>query len=291
MVLILASASCASTAAQDRPAAAGPQVFKNIQYAMDPMSPPRRNQLDVYTPGGPGPHPVLVFIHGGSWRFGSKEFVGAKPDAFTAAGYVFVSINYRLAPAVTHPAFGEDCGRAIAWVHENIREYSGDPDRVYVMGHSAGAHLAALVSTDDRYLKANGLPLSTIKGAIVLDGGGYNIPVMVNSGELFAGRRYRRAFGDGVDTWKDASPVEHVEKGKGIPPFLVVHAGRRRASQEQADEFAAKLRECGVRVEVFNAATKNHLTVNSSIGTPDDETTKAIFDFLNSLHGSDEVSP
>jgi acetyl esterase/lipase len=276
--------------AQENPPAAGPQVFKNIQYATNHAAPPRRNQLDVYTPGGPGPHPVVVFIHGGSWRFGSKEFVGAKPDAFTAAGYVFVSINYRLAPAVTHPAFGEDCGKAIAWVHENIRNYSGDPDRIYVMGHSAGAHLAALIATDDRYLKADGLPLSTIKGVIVLDGGGYDIPVMVNSGELFAGRRYRRAFGDSMETWKDASPVAHVEKGKGIPPFLIVHAGQRKASAEQAEEFAGRLRECGVRVEMFNAATKNHLTVNSSIGTSDDETTKTIFDFLKSLRPADGES-
>ncbi len=261
--------------------ASPPLVTRDIQYISRPDSPARLNQLDVYTPGTPGPNPVMVFIHGGSWRFGDKRMVGNKVEAFTAAGYVFVSINYRLSPAVQHPAHAEDCGLAVSWVHKNIAQYGGDPNRIFVMGHSAGAHLAALISTDETYLKAGGCPLSAIRGTIVLDGGGYDIPKMVTSGELFAEGRYERAFGKNAEVWKGASPVSHVAKDKQIPPFLLVHAGARAASQEQADELATALKKAGVTAGMFDAADKNHITLNRNIGKEGDGTTKAMFDFLN----------
>jgi len=255
-------------------------VTKDIQYATNPESRARLNQLDIYAPSTPGPHPVLVFIHGGSWRFGDKRMVGDKPEAFTATGYVFVSINYRLSPEVQHPAHAQDCGKAVAWVYKNIAQYGGDPKRIYVMGHSAGAHLAALISTDETYLKAEGCDLSAIRGAIVLDGGGYDIPAMVNSGELFAKGRYEKAFGKSKETWLNASPITHVAKNKKIPPFLLVHAGEREASQEQADDLAAALTKAGVTARQFDAPDKNHITLNSDIGEKKDATTKEILAFM-----------
>ncbi|NUM52018.1 MAG: alpha/beta hydrolase [Candidatus Hydrogenedentes bacterium] len=264
--------------AQER--ANGPTVTRDIQYATRADSPPRLTQLDVYSPGGDGPHPVLVFIHGGSWVFGDKRQIGGKADAFVAAGYVFVSINYRLSPAVQHPAHAQDCGAAVAWVHENIANYGGDPKRIYVMGHSAGAHLAALVSTDESYLKAGGCSLGAIRGTIVLDGGGYDIPSMVNGGEPLARGRYQRAFGKDEAVWRNASPISHVAKDKQIPPFLLVHAGERVASLRQADGLGAKLREAGVKAELFHAENKNHMTLNKDIGATEDATTRAILAFL-----------
>lgn len=267
-----------------------PAIFKDIQYTTNDGSRANLNQLDVYTPGGNGPHPVLVFIHGGSWRFGDKRMVGDKPEAFTKAGYLFVSINYRLSPAVQHPAHAQDCGKAVAWVYKNIGQYGGDPERIYVMGHSAGAHLAALISTDETYLAAGGCTLNAIKGVIVLDGGGYDIPTMVASGELFAKGRYERAFGKNKAVWKSASPIAHVAKGKKIPPFLLVHAGGRVASREQADELAAVLEKAGIKAEKFDAPDKNHITLNSSIGKKDDETTTAIFAFLEKCGANPKAS-
>ncbi|MCC6796085.1 MAG: alpha/beta hydrolase [Candidatus Hydrogenedentes bacterium] len=255
-------------------------VTKDIQYATNPDSRARLNQLDIYAPSTPGPHAVLVFIHGGSWRFGDKRMVGDKPEAFTTAGYVFVSINYRLSPAVQHPAHAQDCGKAVAWVYKNIAQYGGDPKRIYVMGHSAGAHLAALISTDETYLKEGGCDLSAIRGTIVLDGGGYNIPTMVTSGELFAKGRYEKAFGKNKETWLNASPITHVAKGKKIPPFLLVHAGERIASREQADGLAAALTKAGITARQFDAPDKNHITLNSDIGEKKDATTKEILAFM-----------
>lgn len=278
--LSLAAAALTITVPPAGAADDAPKVVRDIQYTTQPDSPLRLNQLDIYTPGGKGPHPVLVFIHGGSWVLGDKRNVGNKPEAFTGAGYVFVSINYRLSPAVQHPAHAQDCGAAVAWIHENIAAYGGDPKRIYVMGHSAGAHLAALISTDESYLKAAGCPLSAIRAAIVLDGGGYDIPAMVSSGEPLAKGRYERAFGKSEAVWKNASPISHVAKDKQIPPFLLVHAGGRLASRLQADELGSRLKEAGVKAELFDAPNKNHITLNRDIGGKGDETTKAIFAFL-----------
>lgn len=255
-------------------------LTKDLQYTTNPGSRARLNQLDIYAPNTPGPHPVLVFIHGGSWRFGDKRMVGEKPEAFTTAGYVFVSINYRLSPEVQHPAHAQDCGKAVAWIHKNIAQYGGDPKRIYVMGHSAGAHLAALIATDETYLKEGGCDLNAVRGAIVLDGGGYDIPTMVNSGELFAKGRYERAFGKSKETWRNASPITHVAKNKKIPPFLLVHAGERIASREQADGLAAALTKAGITARQFDAPDKNHLTLNSDIGEKNDATTKEILAFM-----------
>ncbi|MCC6153317.1 MAG: alpha/beta hydrolase [Candidatus Hydrogenedentes bacterium] len=276
MTGLLVMLSVATHAAEDNTIT----VTRDIQYTINPDSRARLNQLDIYAPNTPGPHPVLVFIHGGSWRFGDKRMVGGKPEAFTTAGYVFVSINYRLSPEVQHPAHAQDCGKAIAWIHKNIAQYGGDPKRIYVMGHSAGAHLAALIATDETYLKEGGCDLSAIRGAIVLDGGGYDIPTMVNSGELFAKGRYERAFGKSKESWRNASPITHVAKNKKIPPFLLVHAGERVASQEQADGLAAALTKAGITARQFDAPDKNHLTLNSDIGEKNDATTKEILAFM-----------
>jgi acetyl esterase/lipase len=243
--------------------------------------------LDVYRPLEGGELPVMVFIHGGSWRAGDKSWDGSKPGFFTSQGFVFVSVNYRLSPEVQHPVHVQDVAQSLAWVHEHVAEYGGDPERIFVLGHSSGAHLAALVATDERYLREAGADLSVVKGVIVLDGGGYDIPEMVDSGELFSKGRYTRAFGDENSVWMDASPVSHVAAGKGIPPFLLVHAWKRQASKNQAEGLAKALRDAGVRAEVFHHANKNHITINSSIGEDGDETTARIMEFVQSIGATD----
>ena len=283
-VLFSLAALASATAQEDTPT---PRIYRNIQYATPPNAPARLNQLDIHTPSGKGPHPVMVFIHGGSWRFGDKRMTGKKPEFFTGEGYIFVSINYRLSPAVLHPAHAEDCGKALAWIHKNIAEYGGDPKRIYVMGHSAGAHLAALIATDETYVKAGGADLSAIRGTILLDGAGYDIPTMVKSGELFAEGRYEKAFGESESTWRNASPVTHIANGKGIPPFLIVHAGKRATAKWQGETLAARLSSAAVKATVFNEPTKNHLTINADIGSKDDRTTSAIISFLNENSGRD----
>lgn len=258
------------------------RITRDIVYRTPPPADPELNALDIYRPLEGDNLPVMIFIHGGAWRAGDKEWEGDKPQFFTSQNYVFASVNYRLSPQVQHPAHVQDVAHAIAWLHEHVSEYGGDPDRMFVLGHSSGAHLAALVATDEEYLQEAGEDLSIIKGVIVLDGGGYDIPKMVNSGELFAQGRYERAFGKDQDVWIDASPVTHAEPGKDIPPFLLVHAGKRNASREQAEKLATALSDAGVRAEVHHQPNKNHITINSNIGDEGDETTARIIKFLQS---------
>jgi len=149
----------------------GVRKFLNLPYATIPGVNPNLLSLDVYAPATGQNHPVIVMVHGGGWQRGDKanaNIATNKYRHFTQAGYVFVSINYRLSPAVKHPAHVQDVAKALAWVAKNINRYSGNPARIYLMGHSAGAHLAALVATDQRYLEAAGENLQLLKGVILL---------------------------------------------------------------------------------------------------------------------------
>ena len=155
-------------------------VKRDIPYA-EPAD--ERQMLDVYAPANARNLPVVFWIHGGGWQTGDKASVHAKPKAFTEKGYVFVSTNYRLLPAVDMETIVRDVAKSIHWVHDHIAEYGGDPQRLVVAGHSAGAQLAALICTDVRYLKAEGLSLSMIKGCIPVDGDTYDVPMMIEAAQ------------------------------------------------------------------------------------------------------------
>ncbi len=259
-------------------------VRRDIAYAEVEGSDKRLTSLDMYLPVGGQDHPILVWIHGGGWRRGDKANVSLKPQAFIGKGYVLVSVNYRLAPQVRYKEQGGDIARAIRWVHDHAKQYRGSPDRIFVMGHSAGAHLAALVATDDRYLKAEGLPLSTIKGTILLDGAGYNIPNRFEAAPPAARRMAEGVFGRDQETQKDASPITHVAKDKGIPPFLIIHVADRAESKAQSHEFAGALQKVGVSAEVVPAEGKTHGSLNQELGQPDDKPTTAVVRFLDRLN-------
>src|SRR5580704_10634386 len=114
-------------------------------------------RLDVYAPRGVDHAPVVIFVHGGEWTRHDKAEVSYKPKFFNDHGVVFVSTNYRLSPAVAHPAHVSDVASAIRWVHDHAAEFGGDPHKLVVMGHSAGCHLVTLVALDPRYLAKAGL--------------------------------------------------------------------------------------------------------------------------------------
>src|SRR5262245_27804511 len=130
--------------------AAEPKAHRDLAYA-EPKN--ERQTLDVFAPAEGKNHPVVIWIHGGGWQAGNKTDVQIKPRAFADKGFVFVTTNYRLLPAATIQQMAGDVAKAIRWAHDHARDYGGDPDTLFVMGHSAGAQLAALVCTDDRYLK------------------------------------------------------------------------------------------------------------------------------------------
>jgi acetyl esterase/lipase len=161
---------------------------------------------------------VVIFIHGGNWNSGGKNtytFVGRR---LARQGMVAVVISYRLAPAVKVPQIADDCARALAWTVQHIAEYGGDPARIYVMGHSAGGGLAALLATDDELLARHGLPRNPVRGAILDDPGGldmYTYLMNKPSGD----QEYHDAFGDDPAGWKLMSPIFKLKPG--VPPFLI----------------------------------------------------------------------
>lgn len=250
-----------------------------------------RQVLDVYAPAGAKNLPVVFWIHGGGWQAGDKKDVQIKPKVFAEMGYVFVSTNYRLLPAVDMAAIVQDVAKAVRWTHDHVAEYGGDPKRLLVMGHSAGAQLAALICTDDRYLKAEKLSLDIIKGCVPVDGDTYDVPAIIATAEARwkahdlpkAKYGHREKFGNDPEKHKDFSAVTHVAKGKGVPPFLILHVSGHPDVSAQAQRLGKVLKDAGVPVTVFGAPETTHTRINANLGQADDPSTKALFEFLGGL--------
>jgi CubicO group peptidase (beta-lactamase class C family) len=275
--LLVAAAVLSQACAQD--------VKRNIPYA---DKPDQRQVLDVYAPPHARNLPVVFWIHGGGWQTGDKSDVQIKPQAFADKGFVFVSTNYRLLPAVDMGTIVRDVAKSIRWVHDHVSEYGGDPQRLYVMGHSAGAQLAALICTDDRYLKAEGLSLAIIKGCAPVDGDTYDVPAMIETAETRwrvhglppAKFGHREKFGNDPAKHRDFSAVTHVARDKGIPPFFILYVANHPDTSAQAQRLGNVLKEAGIPVTLFGARETTHSRINADLGKPDDPATKALFAFL-----------
>ncbi|MEK7952604.1 alpha/beta hydrolase [Luteolibacter soli] len=259
------------------------KVVRDLPYAGKGSGPLRT--LDLHTPDEKRekPRPVFILIHGGGWRVGDKSnghFAEPKTQWLLDAGYDVASINYRLSPAVEHPAHVEDACKAIAWVQGHAAEFGGDPQRIYLLGHSAGAHLAALAAVDVERLKAAGADPAGIMGVVLLDGAGYDIPLeypSLREGSVMQ-KMYRDAFTSDPEKQRNASPVYRVTVKP--PPFLILHTTRRLDSPRQSKLLAEALREKGGTVEVVPVPGKNHGTINADCGKPGDPVTVAIERFL-----------
>ncbi|WP_250846747.1 alpha/beta hydrolase [Aquisphaera insulae] len=262
------------------------EIHRDLPYASPAQD---RQVLDVYAPRGAKGLPVVFWIHGGGWQAGDKSDVQVKPRAFAGRGFVFVSINYRLLPKVDMGTIIRDVALALRWVHDHIAEHGGDPRRILVMGHSAGAQLAAIVCTDDRYLKEQGLALDILKGCVPVDGDTYDVPAIIETAETrcrvhglpLPTYGHRVKFGDDPAKHRDLSAVTHVAAGKGIPPFLILHVAGHPDTTAQALRLAASLKSASVPVRVFGAQESTHSKLNADLGLPEDPATKALFAFVD----------
>jgi arylformamidase len=260
-------------------------IQRNVPYA-EPAH--ERQVLDIYAPEGAKNLPVVFWIHGGGWQQGDKSSVQEKPRAFVEKGFVFVSTNYRLLPHVDMETLIRDVAKSLGWVHKNISKHGGDPKRIIVAGHSAGAQLAAILCTDDRYLTAERVPFAALKGCVPVDGDTYDIPAMIETaetrlrvhGQPMPKYRHRLKFGNDPAKHKDFSAVTHVAKGKGIPPFFILHVANHPDVSAQAQRLGVVLKDAGVPVRVFGAKESTHTRVNAEIGLPDDPATKELWAFL-----------
>ena len=276
-LLFLSTLVVAAARAQD--------VKRDVPYA-DPSH--KRQVLDVYSPAGAKGLPVVFWVHGGGWQTGDKTDVQLKPQVFNEKGFVFVSTNYRLLPEVDMGTIFRDVAKAAGWVHRHIAAYGGDPDRLFIMGHSAGAQLAALLCTDERYLKAEGVPLADVKGCVPVDGDTFDVPAIIETAETRwrvhglpkAKFGHREKFGNDPAKHRDFSAVTHVAKDKGIPPFLILHVAGHPDTTAQALRLGNVLKGAGVPATVFGARETYHSKINADLGLPDDPATKALFAFL-----------
>ena len=255
-----------------REAAVSFEVEKHadIAYRTDAAADAVRHKLDLYVPTGAKEFPVLLYVHGGAWKNGAKSLYIALGRAFARHGIGVAVINYRLSPAVKHPAHAEDVASAFAWVHGNIAKFGGDPNRIILMGHSAGAHLVGLLATDPHYLKAEKLEPSEIRGVIAVSGiyridpdSYLTIP----------------AFGTDAESCKKASPMEYVA-GK-LPPFLIAYAEN---DYEQFDrmaiDFQAALEKNNTPATLLKLMHRNHISEIVSILSDGDALNQAVRKFI-----------
>ena len=262
-------------AAARAPAPAG---VREYSYGADP-----KQSLDLVVPSGAKGAPTLVFIHGGGWSIGDKRGSTAmKAEHFTGQGWAFASVNYRLVPKATVEQQAADVAASLAWLRENAARLGLDPDRIVLMGHSAGAHLAALVGADPTYAARAGVPLTAVNGIILLDGAGYDIAQqMARPGNPVAGM-YDAAFGRDPKRQRALSPTLHAA-APNAGNWLILPVASRPDSTAQSNGLAAGLRSSGASASVVPVPGENHGSLNRGLGEAGDFATGEIDRFLAAI--------
>jgi acetyl esterase/lipase len=245
------------------------EVVKDIAYYQGKDADPIRHKLDLYLPKGQKDLPVMVFIHGGAWKKGSKNGFQKLGRTFAKHGVGTVVANYRLTPQVKHPEHIKDVARAFAWTYKNIAKYGGKADQIFVSGHSAGGHLVALLATDDIYLKAQGLSLANIKGAIPISG-----PLLVKNKEV---------FGD-EESCRQASPLNHVTGH--TPPFLFLYAEKDIPyCDKMTKAMVEAVRKTKGQADYQMFKGRNHGSIVGNIPNEGDPVAQAMLTFIGKHSG------
>lgn len=257
-------------------------VSGDIAYGADPLQ-----QLDVYAGSNCPPEgcTVLIAVHGGGWAAGDKADFYNSGIAATLArqGMVVVVPNYRLSPKVVHPAHVQDVAAAIAWSFANVQRWGGNLQRTYLLGHSAGAHLVALIGSNPFYLQEHGLSLAQLSGVISLDTSSLDLERRIRVWGQDDPMR-TRAFPAGSE--RGASPVWNVKEGGAYPPFLLVAASNSPESIAHAGAMGARLVEAGGKGEVAiipydGASEASHLQIFADLAETDRPVTQRVLTFIN----------
>lgn len=218
---------------------AAPALGQGLLTRDIPFGPDPRQRLDIYLPRGGAPRsPVVFFIYGGSWSSGAKSTYGFAGEAFASRGYVTVLADYRLVPEVRFPAFIDDGARALAYVRTHVARYGGDPGRLFLAGHSAGAYNAMMLALDPRYLARAGVPRATVKAAAGLSGPYDFLPL--------EGPVTQAAFG-AARNLAETQPVSFARRG-APRIFLGTGTADTTVLPRNTDALAARLETAGVPV-------------------------------------------
>lgn len=268
------------------------RIVKSTHVYVKESSVPDQQSLDLYRPSNakPGSNlPMVVYVHGGGFAKGDKGNTKGHDKSFPTAGYLLASVNYRLSDTTPGPGTGgamypehvKDVAAAIAWLYYNAEKIGGDRNRIFLMGHSAGAALVSLVATDNQFLNKYGVPFSAIRGVIALDGGSFDLAKRASRPRSRA--IIENAYGTNRDLWRIASPINHVRSGKNIPPFFLNFTTKPK--EELAMDFAAKLKGAGIDVVVFPTIGRGHEEVNFAVSKSGDPLNRAVFKFIADRDG------
>ncbi|MBA4307216.1 MAG: esterase [Sphingopyxis sp.] len=253
-----------------------------MSYGSEPLQ-----KLDFW-PAPQDKAPLVIFVHGGGWKRGDKNNATGQSKAphYRAQGYAFASINYRLVPNATVEQQASDVAAAVAYLRTNALRLGIDPDQIVLMGHSAGAHLSALVGTDSSYLQKAGLPMSALKGVIPLDGAAYDVPAQMKEGAAIMGDTYAQAFGLDPARQKALSPYWHAPS-PNAPAFLILHVDREDGTLQSA-ALADALRKSGttVKLQAFEGkGLRGHMEINRKLGDKDYPATAVVDEWLKGVFG------
>jgi len=259
------------------------------QYRKIPGADSKLLSLDIYAPASMANGDVVMFVHGGGWRRGDKahKFVDNIVPYYRGKGYTLVSTNYRLSPAVRHPTHVQDLAHAIKFVHESMPQA-----KIWLIGHSSGAHLVSLVATNQRFLAQAGVDPKVLAGVVALDTKYYDIEYNQRFKQF--NKLVPQTFGTDIKTWRDASPIRQINKAdKQIPPFLVFYTqGNKRKAI--ADRFTVELRQAGFQAKSVYAAGYGHYDLPRYLGRPGDGMTQLVDRFFTEASVNnfpDQVSP
>ncbi len=273
------------------------RIVKDIAYYDGKDADGEKQKLNLFFPETKEPFPVMMWIYGGAWSLGDRTQATALAMRFAERGVGVAAIGHRLsdagwsdpkksAPGVIHPEHVRDCARAFAWLLSHVKEYGGDPERLFVGGHSSGAHLAVLLATNLRYLGERNIQSDKIKGAVALDGV-YDIEYYHQVLSQIFDKKYADAhihavFGTDRQNWQDASPVYHLA-GNTVP-MLIVSSGSAyiKSFRMYAESLKQAAQKAGVRTILFyDAANRNHGSIVQlmSLKSPD-PVRQAVLDFI-----------
>lgn len=233
---------------------AGARPARDAAYGDDP-----RQRLDVYAPADAAGAPIVLFVYGGRWQTGAREQYAFVGKALAKQGIVAVVIDFRHGPRERFPVFVEDTARALRWTRDHAAEFGGDPARLFVAGHSSGAHIAALVATDARYLAAVGMKPRDLAGVIGIAGPYDFAPITAPD--------LQRIFGDTPAEWTLSQPIDFVDGDE--PPFLLLHGDDDKTVwPRNSERLAAKLRGAGVKVDYRAYRGLGHVRILSAFRFP-----------------------
>lgn len=233
----------------------GLTITRNIAYA-----PGARSRLDVYAPRERKPaRPVVVFFYGGGWEAGAKGMYGWVGAALARQGYVVMVPDYRIYPEVRWPTFLDDCAQAVRWARDHAADYGGDPSRLVLMGHSAGAYNAAMLSLDHRWLGEVGMnPDTDIKAFVGLAGPYDFLPLQSDV--------LKTIFGP-EETRPATQPIQYVTAA--APPMLLIAPEKDTVvDPENVTRLATRIREKGGRVETRRYPRLNHALTVGAVAAP-----------------------